>query len=107
MTVGDRIKARRETLGISQTELANVVGTTKQQMYKYENDVITNIPYDMMERIAASLSVTPQHLVGWDTLERATELRLLIWSELSGMEMDELKSVFDYVEFINCKRRVK
>lgn len=107
MTVGDRIKARRESLGISQTELANVVGTTKQQMYKYENDVITNIPYDMMERIAVALSVTPQHLVGWDALERATELRFSIWGELNGMGIDELKSVLDYAEFINFKRKAE
>ena len=44
MNVGDRIKLRRKEIGMSQTDLANEVGSTKQNIYKYENGIITNIP---------------------------------------------------------------
>lgn len=66
MTVGDRIKKQREFLGISQTELAKIVKTNKQTIYKYENNIITNIPSDKIELIAEALSVTPGYLMGWD-----------------------------------------
>ena len=66
MKVGDRIKLRRKEIGMSQTDLANRVGSTKQNIYKYETGIITNIPSDKIELISAALSTTPAHLMGWD-----------------------------------------
>lgn len=66
MTIGDRIKQLREARGVSQTELADAVGTTKQNIYKYENNVVTNIPSDRIERIAAYFQVSPAYLMGWE-----------------------------------------
>lgn len=44
MNVGNRIKLRCKEIGISQTHLANKVGSTKQNIYKYQNSIITSIP---------------------------------------------------------------
>lgn len=66
MTVGDRIKLQREIMSISQTDLANKVGISKQTLYKYEKNIVTNIPSDKIERIAETLSTTPQQLMGWE-----------------------------------------
>lgn len=65
MTRGERIKQCRERVGMGQTELAEKIGTSKQNLYKYENDIITNIPSDIIEKIAAALDCTPQYLMGW------------------------------------------
>lgn len=69
MTRGERIKQRRKELGLSQTDLAGRVGISKQQMYKYENDIITNIPSDKIELIASALHTTPAYIMGWGKLE--------------------------------------
>ena len=66
MNVGDRIKMRRKEIGMSQTELAEKVGSTKQNIYKYENGIITNIPSDKIEAIAAALAISPGTLMGWE-----------------------------------------
>ena len=66
MTIGERIKKRRTSLGISQVSLANKVGISKQSLYKYENGIITNIPSDKISQIAAALDTTPSYLMGWD-----------------------------------------
>ena len=50
MTVAERIRQRRMYLSISQTVLAEMVGITKQQMYKYENGIITNEPALLYDR---------------------------------------------------------
>ena len=42
--IGKRIKGAREGLGMIQTEPAEAANTTKQNIYKYENGIITNIP---------------------------------------------------------------
>lgn len=66
MTKGERIKQRREQLGISQTELAECIGTSKQNLYKYENDIITNIPSDRVEALAKRLNTSPAYIMGWN-----------------------------------------
>lgn len=65
MKIGQRIKQRREELGIGQTRLAERIGSSKQNLYKYENGIITNIPADKVEAIAAALHTTPAYLMGW------------------------------------------
>lgn len=69
MTVGDRIRKLRQQKKITQTELAEKVNTTKQNIYKYETGIISNIPYDKLELIAEALGTSPQHLLGWDDME--------------------------------------
>lgn len=66
MTKGNRIKNRREELGMGQTELAKKVGISKQTLYKYEKDIITNIPSDVIERLSRTLNTTPAFLMGWE-----------------------------------------
>ncbi len=66
MTVGERIRAAREAGNITQEELGRVCGVTKQTIFKYENNIIVNIPVDKLESMAAFLSVSPGYLLGWE-----------------------------------------
>lgn len=66
MTKGERIKAARESAKLTQLELGALCGTTKQTIYKYENDITTNIPIDRLEKIAQATNVTAAYLMGWD-----------------------------------------
>ena len=67
MTVGEGIKKIRENLNISQTDLAKGVNISKQTLYKYETNVVTNIPSNVIEKIANILAVSPAVLMGWET----------------------------------------
>ena len=69
MTVGDRIRKHRELSGISQTDLAEKIGVSKQTLYKYEKNVITNIPSDKIEEISKVLNVSESCLMGWENKE--------------------------------------
>ncbi len=65
MTIGERIKQRRTELGIGQTQLAELIGSSKQNVYKYETGIIANIPGEKVEAIAKALHTTPAYLMGW------------------------------------------
>lgn len=65
MTVGDRIRKQRELAGMSQTDLAEKAKISKQTLYKYENNIVTNIPSDKVEEIAKILNISPAYLMGW------------------------------------------
>lgn len=63
MTVGETIRYHRQLLNMTMDELAKKVGTTKQNIYRYEKDIV-NIPLDKFSRIADALGVEPQVLMG-------------------------------------------
>jgi repressor LexA len=64
-TVGERIKKIRIEKGYTLDDLAKCVKSTRQNIYKYENNIITNIPNDNVEKIALFLHVDPAYLMGW------------------------------------------
>lgn len=66
MTVGERIKEVREKRGMSQVEFATKIKVSKQTLYKYENNIINNIPSDKIEAAAKIGDVSPSYLMGWD-----------------------------------------
>ena len=73
MTRGDRIKQIREQRGMQQTDLASRVGVSKQTLFKYEHNIITNIPSDKIELIADVLRVAPEYIMGWQTDEKSED----------------------------------
>ena len=69
-TIGNRIKDLRcNKLGMSQVSFADALGVSKQTLYKYENNIITNIPSDKIEEIARICGVSPAYLMGWSEAE--------------------------------------
>jgi len=66
MTIGSRIKARRQELGISVDDLATKLGKNRATVYRYESDEIENMPLEVLEPLAKALNVTPAYLMGWD-----------------------------------------
>ena len=69
MTRGNRIRKKRLECALNQTDLALRVGISKQTLYKYENDIITNIPSDVIEKMAAILNCSPAYIMGWEETE--------------------------------------
>ena len=69
MTKGERIKKLRKSMGFSQVEFADRIGVSKQTLYKYENDIVTNIPSDKIEMIAIECHSSPTYIMGWDDVQ--------------------------------------
>lgn len=74
MTIGKKILKLRKKLGISQAYLADKVDVSSQTLYKYEKDLVSNIPTDKLEKIADVLNTTPAYLMGWEDTPSNTEL---------------------------------
>lgn len=66
MTVGERIKKYRLAAGLTQLDVANAIGTTKQAIYKYENNIVTNIPTEKIMALANLFGIAPTELAGWE-----------------------------------------
>lgn len=65
MGIGDKIRQRRETIGMSQVELANKLGyTSRSSINKIEKD-INDIPQSKIIAFAEALETTPAFLMDW------------------------------------------
>lgn len=67
MKVGDRIRAKRQDLGMSVDELAARLGKNRATVYRYEKGDIENMPVNVLEPLAEVLQTTPSYLMGWTT----------------------------------------
>jgi len=67
MDIGDRIRNRREQLGISVEGLASKLGKNRATIYRYESHQIENLPLTLLEPLAKELKTTPGFLMGWDS----------------------------------------
>ena len=95
MSIGSRIKELREARCLSQTELAEKINVSKQTMYKYENDIITNIPSDKIESIAKVCNTSPEYIMGWSSDLMNLAIKKVEYDELNGLleEYPLLKSM--------------
>lgn len=67
LTIGQRIRARREALGMSQEELARLIGyKSRSSINKIELDQY-NLRQSKIKVISEALKTTPSYIMGWDT----------------------------------------
>ena len=102
MTTGERIKHKREQLGMSQEELAKKLGyASRSSVNKLE--LSREIPSRLIQKCAIALGTTPAYLMGWEEKRPVRPI-------LSNFDDDELdfeflktKSPIEYVVNINDK----
>ena len=61
---GDRLKQRREQLGLSQDDLGAMVGKLGRQISRYENTTFNNIQAENLVEFAVTLEVSSDWLLG-------------------------------------------
>jgi transcriptional regulator with XRE-family HTH domain len=71
MEVGRRIRMERLARGLTQTELADHLGLTFQQVQKYEKGV-NRVGAGRLAKIADILGITAGRLLGADEIDRST-----------------------------------
>lgn len=103
--IGERIKQLREANSLTQEELAKRLETSKQTIYKYENQIITNIPSDKIEILAKIFKVSPIYLMGWDEKEEETPkakvkgVKIPVLGRVAaGVPIEMIEDILDYEE---------
>lgn len=66
MGVGDKIKALRKSMGLTQTELGEKVGVKKNAVSKWECGRVEDIPTSTIKALAALFDVPPSYLIDDD-----------------------------------------
>ena len=90
MEVGEKIRKLRKTAGLSQVELAGMLGVSKQSLYKYETGVVRNIPFEKIEKLAQILHTTPQYLLGRTESRRLEKYFMTMFESLDDLDKGRL-----------------
>lgn len=64
--IGSLLKQLRINNKYTLDEVGKIIGVSKQTLYKYENNIISNIPSDKIELLAKLYNVSPALIMGWD-----------------------------------------
>lgn len=112
MTVGERIKEIRNKIGMSQVDFADKINVSKQTLYKYENNIITNIPSDKIEAAAQLGNVTPSYLMGWEPVSDedignvfANDNLFEIIDNISSLSPNEKNHFIKYLQLFETNRK--
>lgn len=126
MSVGKRIKERRNELQMSVDNLATKLKKNRATIYRYEKGEIENLPIDIIESFAKALDTTPQYLMGWDKKLSGMRMtdgdgesmyfahdernvkQVAIWHGEFGMDAftdDEFEKLLEYAKFLMSLRK--
>lgn len=86
MNIGERIKLRRLERGMTLEDVAKVVKVTRGTIQKYENSLISTIPYDKIILLSDALMVSPAYLMGWEEPEKPPQ-------ELTPKQLDLIEQI--------------
>lgn len=67
--IGERIKQLRKEAGLTQEELANLLGLKKVSIQKYENGGIVNLKTETIEKLGEIFKISPAKIMGWDKFD--------------------------------------
>lgn len=104
-TIGDRIKERRNTLGLTLLEIAEQLNVKEATVQRYESGEIKNIKHETIVNLAEILKCSPSYLMGWDDTPPTTEDTIvkLLKAQYSLNEQD-VKFVMDYIKLAPAER---
>lgn len=102
MNIGQRIKMRREELGIGQRELAEKLGYKNNSTLSGIESGKVDLTQSRIVAIAKALDVTPGWLMGMDEENKATiptdmDEMMALWNEANE---DKRKQAIQYLRFI-------
>ncbi|AZV58858.1 helix-turn-helix transcriptional regulator [Clostridium sp. AWRP] len=69
MEINEKIKSRREELGLTLQEIGEYLGVSKATVQRYESGEIKNLKLGTIEKLAQVLKISPSYLMGWDEPE--------------------------------------
>ena len=88
MTVGKRLKILRTERGLTQTDIANLLGMTKGAIQKYECGQIRNFKADTIQVLAKFFDVSPLYFIYDELPDADKDIHSLLSTYFGGWYID-------------------
>lgn len=106
MPFADRLAVLRKQRGLTQEALADLIGITKTQVYRYEN-ASSQPTLDVIKKLALALSVTSDELIFEEGERQADDSLVLLLEGVAQLDPDEKHVIREMVEGILLKHQAK
>lgn len=105
MTIGEKIKAERKALGLTQTELGDRLGVQKNAVSKWECGRVDDIPGSKIKAMAAIFGVSPSYLIDDEAPEPAAfdEFTYAMHNETKDLPEEKKKMLLDMARFMKAE----
>ena len=115
MEMKDKIKQRREELGLTLEEVGNIVGVGKSTVRKWETGDIANMRRDKIAKLAVALCTSPAYLLGYDETEKTADPKADSLSPKEnelltlyrGVNPDGQRYILQQAEFANSREEYR
>lgn len=103
MTIGEKIRKARKEKGMTQEELAELLGIQKSAVAKYENGRVQNIKRSTLKRISAILGIPPSELIFEkaktedEVLARLTPRERKLYLAIKSLPIDEFEKILEEI----------
>lgn len=117
-SIGKRIRELRERHNFTLEDVGNSIGITKQTLYKYEHEIITNIPSDKIEALARVYDVSPAYIMGWEDEDKnpikrnpskeeieEIEIKTIAAHAAGDLSEESIKKIIEYAKFIKAQEK--
>ncbi|SLM97819.1 LexA repressor [Brachybacterium faecium] len=96
MTIGERMKLRRNELKISADLVAEKLGVSRSTIFRYEKGEIEKLPTNILSSIAEILKTTPSYLMGWEEQHPTASPQMIdlpLYGDVAAGALAEMESV--------------
>lgn len=115
MEMKDKIKQRREELGLTLEEVGNIVGVGKSTVRKWETGDIANMRRDKIAKLAVALRTSPAYLLGYDETEKTADPKAdglspkenELLALYRGVNPDGQRYILQQAEFANSREEYR
>ncbi len=106
MLLYERIKSRREELGLSQEELAHRIGYKDRSSIAKIESGVNDITQSKIKAIADALDTTPSYLMGWEESPSGSDEKTADPKAGGGESLEDIIPGYDSLSDLN-KNRVR
>lgn len=106
MEMNEKIKNRREELGLTLQDVGDYLGVTKATVQRYESGEIKNIKLESIEKLAKILKISPAYLMGWGEAPKKENQLETLAAHFEGEEFtkEDLDDIENFIKFVKSKK---
>lgn len=97
MSIGERIKQRREELGLTLEAVGDKLGVHRSTVLRYERGDTARIPLPTIEKLAHVLGTSPAWLLGWEDDDGLDPEIRLIARSMQDMPKDKRRMLIKII----------
>ena len=104
--IGNRIKEARVKAGMTQAEVANLVGVSPHAVWSWESGR-AKPRHDHLLELAHRCEVTTDWLLGREVVEAEVlkEMDFSFRKSVEGLPMEDLESIWEFIRFVRERER--